>query len=122
MPFLRVGSVAGSVVTLNKAGEGISTVQAKTYSWSATNNLAGVKCLVIGENGNWSGRVATITANTTTTVTLDVIGALAFGDFLLPAPPGYTEFGYMGTFYNDTAEVRNIYDTGSIAKSYGVQL
>jgi hypothetical protein len=122
MPFLRVGSIAGSVVTLNKAGEGIHTVQAKTYSWNSTNNLAGVECLVIGENGNWSGRVATITANTATTVTLDSVGSLAFGDFLLPAPPGYTYFCYLGSAYYDTAEVRNIYDSGVDVGSKGITL
>ena len=120
MPFLRVGSVAGSVVTLNKAGEGIHTVQAQTYAWLSGNNLAGVKCLVISEGGGWSGRITTITANTSTTVTLNAIGSLGFGDYLLPAPPGFTEFSYLGSFYMDTAEVRNIYDSGSIVKSKGI--
>ncbi|MGH8381739.1 hypothetical protein [Pseudomonas sp.] len=120
MPFLRVRSVAGLVVNLNKAGEGIHTAQAQTYAWGATNNLAGRKCLVISEGGGFSGRVATITANVAGSITLDVVGALAFGDMLLPAPPGFTEFGYLGSFYMDTAEVRNIYDSGSIVKSKGI--
>lgn len=122
MPFLRVASVAGLVVSLNKAGEGIHTVQAQTYSWAGVNNLSGVKCLVISEAGNFTGRVATITENKPGSVTLDSVGALAFGDFLLPAPPGFTEFCYLATFYNDTAEVRNIYDTGSEVVSKGIYI
>lgn len=122
MPFLRVGSIAGNVITLNKAGEGIHTVQPKTYAWTTPGNLVGKKCLIISENSIYSGRIATITGNTASTVTLDSVGTLAFGDFILPAPPGYDEFGYMGTFYLDTAEVRNIYDTGSQAFSYGIYL
>lgn len=116
MPFLRVGSVAGSVVTLNRAGEGVHTVTAQTYAWTTANNLAGVECLVISEGGGWSGRTTTITANTAGTVTLAAIGALAFGDFLLPAPPGKTHYVYLASFYMDTMEVRNIYDSGTIAK------
>lgn len=116
MPFLRVGSVSGSVVTLNKAGEGIHTAQAQTYAWNAANNLAGTECLVISENGNWSGRVTSITANAAGTVTLASVGTLAFGDMLLPAPPGMVHFVYLASFYMDTAEVRNIYDSGTLAK------
>lgn len=122
MPFLRVGSVAGNVITLNKAGEGIHSVTAQTYSWTATNNLAGVECLVISENGLWSGRVTTITANTGTTVTLADVGTLAFGDFILPAPPSFANYCYLGSFYLDTAEVRNIYDTGHMCKSKGIYI
>lgn len=121
MPFLRVGSVAGSVITLNKAGERIHTVQARSYAWVSPNNLAGCKCLIVAQNGVFSGRIATIVENTAATITLDTVGSLAFGDFILPAPPGYSEFGYMGTFYFDTEEVRNIYDTGVEVRSYGVQ-
>ncbi|UVL22383.1 hypothetical protein [Pseudomonas donghuensis] len=120
MPYLRVHSVAGLDVNLNKAGEGIHTAQAQTYAWTANNNLSGRKCLVISEGGGYSGRVATITANVPGKITLDNVGTLAFGDFLLPAPPGFTEFGYLGSFYMDTAEVRNIYDSGSIVKSKGI--
>lgn len=122
MPFLRVSSVVGLVVNLNKAGEGIHTVQSQTYAWSATNNLTGVKCLVISEAGIFSGRVATITANAPDSITLDSVGALAFGDYLLPAPPGFAEFCYLATFYYDTLEVRNIYDTGIEVVSKGIYI
>lgn len=122
MPFLRAGSVAGSVITLNKAGEGIHTVQAKTYDW-ATDSLAGVDCLVINETiggvaNNFSGRVTTVTANTGTTVTLETIGTVGAFDFILPAPPGYDDYVYLGAFYFDTAEVRNLADAGAEVQAY----
>lgn len=117
MPFLRVGSVAGSIVTLNKAGEGVHTVQAQTYNWTAPNVLNGVDCLVITEAGGYKGRVTTFTASTNTTVTLATPGALAFGDFILPAPTGFDQYCYLGSFYLDTAEVRNIYDTGFLVRA-----
>lgn len=117
MPFLRVASVAGNIVTLNRAGEAIHTVSAQTYAWTAANNLVGVECLIISEGGGWSGRTTTITANTSGTITLASVGSLAFGDFLLPAPPNKTYFVYLASWYMDTAEVRNIYDTGSVVKA-----
>jgi hypothetical protein len=117
MPYLRVMSVVGNVVNLNKGGEGIHTAQAQSYAWSAANNLAGTECLIISEGGGWSGRVATITANTTTSVTLNNVGSLAFGDYLLPAPPGKSYYAYLGSWYMDDDAVRNIYDTGLLIKS-----
>lgn len=120
MPFLRVASVDGKVVSLNKAGEGIHTLQAQTYAWTSENNLRTAKCLIISEGGRFSGRVTTVTANNNGTVTLHDVGELGFGDFLLPAPPASEEFGYLGTFYMDTQEVRNIHDTGSIVRSRGI--
>ncbi|NER61108.1 hypothetical protein G3435_16270 [Pseudomonas sp. MAFF212428] len=122
MPFLRVGSVDGNVITLNKAGEGVHEVAAQTYDWSAHDNLAGVECLVISEGGQWSGRVAHIVANTSTSITLDDAGSLSFGAFLLPAPPGFAHFCYLAPFYLDTHEVRNIYDTGTEVVSRGIYI
>lgn len=122
MPYLRVGSVAGNVVTLNKAGEGIHTVIAAAYSWTSTNNLAGCECLIISEGGGWSGRVATITANDSGSVTLSSAGSLAFGDFILPSPVSKAHYVYLASFYFDTAEVRNIYDSGSVVKSKMIYL
>lgn len=128
MPFLRVGSVTGSVATLNYAGEGSGahSIAAATYAWGSTNNLAGADCLVInetigGRSNCLSGRVASITANTGTTVTLDTIGSVGAYDFLLPAPPGFAHYVYLGCFYSDTSgtDIRNIADSGTLAKSYG---
>jgi hypothetical protein len=117
MPFLRAGTVAGSVVPLVDAGEGQTAPASTTYAWTATNNLAGTECLVISENTGWSGRVTTITANSASSITLSAIGSITASDFLLPAPPGFDHFVYLGSFYFDTLEVRNIYDTGDLVKA-----
>ena len=117
MPFLRAGTVAGSVVPLVDAGEGETAPASTTYAWTASNNLANTECLVISENSGWSGRVTTITANSGSSVTLATIGSVTAGDFLLPAPPGFDNYVYLGSFYFDTAEVRNIYDAGNIVKA-----
>jgi len=120
MPFIRVGSVAGSVCTLNYGGENSHTITPATYTWGA-NSLAGVECLVIneGSNNRFSGRVTTITANTTTTVTLNAIGSVGAYDYLLPAPPGFDHYCYLGSFYNDSGSAPyNIADNGIMAMSY----
>ena len=123
MPCLRAGSVLGSQVTLCSAAEGIHSNTATTYAWTATNNLNGVDCLVINETVDgranaFSGRVTTITANTTTTVTLDDIGAVGTLDWLLPAPAGFGHYCYQGMFYYETpGDVRNIGDSGSLVKA-----
>lgn len=120
MPFIRVGSVVGSVCTLNYGGENSHTITPATYTWGA-NSLAGVECLVIneGSDNRFSGRVTTITANTTTTVTLNAIGSVGAYDYLLPAPPGFDHYCYLGSFYNDSASAPyNIADNGIMAMSY----
>jgi hypothetical protein len=120
MPFIRVGSVAGSVCTLNYGGENSHTIAAATYNW-ASNSLANTDCLIINEgSGNrFSGRTTTITANTGTTVTLNTIGSIGAYDYLLPAPPGYTHYCYLCSFYNDAAGAPyNIADNGSLVQSY----
>jgi hypothetical protein len=124
MPFLRCRTVPGSgVVTFNKTGEGQHTAVAATYNW-ANDVLAGTEVLVINESGSrvngWSGRVARCTANTNAQLTLDDAGTIGFGDYLLPAPPGWRHYGYVGSFYVDTAEVRNFADDGKNVRSYGV--
>ena len=123
MPFLRAGTVAGSQITLCSAAEGIHTNTATTYAWISTNNLAGTDCLVINETVDgranaFSGRTTTITGNTPTTVTLSSIGAITTFDWILPAPPGFDNYCYMGSFYYETpGDVRNIADTGSLVKA-----
>jgi hypothetical protein len=123
MPFLRAGTVAGSQITFCSAAEGIHSNTATTYAWSSTNNLAGVECLVINETVDgranaFSGRTTTITANTTTTITLANIGAITTFDWILPAPPGFDNYCYMGSFYYESpGDVRNIGDTGSLVKA-----
>ena len=123
MPCLRAGSVSGSSITLCSAAEGIHSNTATTYAWTANNNLNGVECLVINETVNgranaFSGRVTTISANTTTTVTLATIGTVGAFDWLLPAPPGFDHYCYQGMFYYETpGDVRNIADSGSLVKA-----
>lgn len=126
MPYIRARTVSGSDVTFNKAGEGVHSAIAQTYAW-AVDALAGTECLVISETVDsranaFSGRVTSITANTTGQMTLASVGAVAAYDWLLPAPPGFDHYRYLGSFYYDTAEVRNIADTGNLVKSYGINL
>jgi hypothetical protein len=122
MPFLRAGVVSGSNIPLSRAGEGIYITSTQTYAWTSTNNLAGTDLLVISENGGFSGRVTTITANSTSQITAATIGSITEGDYLLPAPPGFDNYVYLGSFYEDTAEVRNIYDTGNLVKAKMIYL
>lgn len=117
MPFLRAGTVSGANVPLIKAGERVHALTAQSYAWGASNNMAGTECLVISENGGFSGRVTTITANSASQITVADAGSLAAYDFLLPAPPGFEHYAYLGSFYFDTAEVRNIYDSGTLVKA-----
>ena len=118
MPFLRVGKILDDRLILMPAGEGSpSTNVTAFYDWSSTDILAGNDILVVSENGNFSGRVTTITSNDQGSITLSKIDGISPGDFLLPAPPNAEHYVYLGTFYFDTAEVRNIYDSGNVVKS-----
>jgi hypothetical protein len=117
MPFLRAGVVAGSSIGLIKAGEGQTSDVTQTYAWTTTNNLVGTDILAITESGAFSGRVTQITANSVSSITVSTIGSIANHDTFLPAPPGYTYYVYLGSFYMDTAEVRNIYDSGTLVKA-----
>ncbi|WP_375599385.1 hypothetical protein [Devosia sp. Naph2] len=116
-PFLRARSVAGGVITLGKCGEladALGTLPAATYSW-ADDALVGTEVLVITEMfsaQSWTMRVATVTANTATTITLDTIGNVAAGSLLLLAPSGWDYYRYCTSFYYDTAEIRNMFDGG----------
>jgi hypothetical protein len=116
MPFLRAFSVAGSTINLAQFKEGMVANVAQTYAWTSTNNLAGTDLLVISEGGGFSGRVTNITANTSGSVSVGSLGAITTGSTFLPAPPGFDHYVYLGSFYFDTAEVRNIYDSGSLVK------
>lgn len=117
-PFLYVKSVSGSVCTLGKCGEvtNVNEIADATYTWPV-NSLAGTDVLVVSEtfgsgNPSWTMRKAKITANTTTSVTLDAIGNIGPKCMLLPAPAGFEHYRYCATFYIDTAEVRNFFDGG----------
>lgn len=129
-PFLKVRTVAGNVITLSASGEADYTSVSRTHTF-ATNGLAGAECLVINETlsgraNAWSGRMATITANTTSTVTLSSAGSMAFGDWFLPAPK-FDHYVYLGCGYFEAssgslAELRNFADSGALVKTRGTNL
>lgn len=129
-PLLKAGSVAGSVITLAVSGEGDYGTGARTHSFG-TNGLVGAEVLVITETINtranaWSGRIAKVTANTTSTITLDQIGNIGAHDYILVAPP-FDHFHYLGARYFEAgagslAELRNFSDDGRLIKTRGVNL
>ncbi len=124
VPFLRVDTVVGSGVTLRKAGEAVHSASPQTYTWP-TDGVNGADCLVITETISgrpmaFSGRETTITDSAPDAVTLQDIGGIAPGDWILPAPLGFDHYRYCGSFYVDTAEVRNIADSGTLVRSRGV--
>lgn len=129
VPFLRVRSVASNVITLGQARLGDDELggllPAETYTWTPAE-LVGLQVLVIsedvlgGKTNILGSRVTTITAATTTTITLDDIGGIGARDWILPAPSGYDFFRYLGTFYVDSAEVTNLYDDGCMVRYLGV--
>lgn len=118
MPFLRLASPVGQTAALIAAGEGnhdLATTM--SYSWSSTNNLAGTDCLVINEGLQFSGRITTVVGNSPNSIALDNMTGITAGGFILPAPPGYQHYVYLGSFYFDSAEVRNVYDDGRAVRS-----
>lgn len=118
MPFLRLAAPSGLVCNIIAGGENVTNLSATaSHSWTATNNLAGAEVLIISENGAFSGKTTTVTANTSTSVTLANVHSLAAGDFILIAPPGWDHYVYLGSFYYDSTEVRNFYDTGFMVKA-----
>lgn len=99
-------------------------ISAKMYNMNA-NVLAGVDVLIINETidnraNSFSGRTAKAISNTSSSVTVDDAGTIGEKDYFLPAPPQFQHYRYLGTFYLDTHEVRNIADTGSIVKYRGI--
>lgn len=127
MPFLRARNVAGvDGVNLNRAGENSMDDAEQSYDWPR-NSLVGSDCLVItetvsGRRNAFSGRVTRIKANSATGINLESRGAVGPLDFLLPAPPGFGQYRYLGAFYVDNKEVRNIQDSGRLVKARMVNL
>lgn len=109
VPYLTVKGVAGLVVTLGLNGEGKDPNLAATYDWPV-DALAGAEVLLIEEGFTKSRRMVACTANTTTTITLDDVGALAQGDRILVMPNGWDNYASLGAHYLDVAEPRNIAD------------
>lgn len=128
MPFIRLNNVVGSTGDFGLCGENSKrrTAGAKTMNIAA-NALDGVDCLVVSETidgrpAAMSGRVTTVASNTTTSITLSDAGTVADFDYLLCAPPGFDHYRYLGTFYRDTAEVRNMADSGGEFLTRGIFL
>lgn len=113
VPYFTVASRAGSVLTFGDPGIGANSSATTTYSGLATDALVGVDVLVIDEEEWLIGRTTTATANTNGTLTLADAGTLAQGDRVLVAPPGYQEYVWLCDIYIDSAEPRNIADTGA---------
>lgn len=119
VPYLRAYSVAGSVITLGEGGwnQASATMVTETLN-TTTDSMAGRDAIVIGEGGEWSGRTLSITANTTTTVTVDTIGSIATLDYLLPIPEA-DYFVYLGSVYIEGSEPKNLaYTAGGRVNSH----
>lgn len=91
-----------------------------------TNAINGVDCLIISETVDsrpnaWSGRVEKLSSTGTNYALIQGgnYGGIAQWDWLLPAPPGFQHYRYLGTFYRDTAEIRNFADSGTIVATRG---
>jgi hypothetical protein len=131
MPYIRANAITGNTITFGAGGEHSTTYlkttpDVKTYSFPV-NSLVGCDVLIInetvgGRNGQPSGRIAKVTANTNVDVTLDDVGAMTIGDYFLIAPPNFDDYGYMATFYKDSAELRNISDSGNLVKATMIYL
>lgn len=123
MPYLRLGTPSQGVFPTVKGGEGFNYSADTDYPmavdhiWKSTNNLVGTEALLISENAGWSGRVTTVAFNDNNEISFKAPGSLTKGDFVLVAPPNCKYFVWLVDFYRDTAEVRNIYDSGFITKS-----
>ena len=110
MPFFRCYSVSGLDITLGAGGENKNITPATATYSIGVDALAGTQCMVVTEGGVVSRRMATITANTTTTITLDDATGITQLDFIMPVPPGVDEYHYLGSALRDAADWRNIAD------------
>jgi len=122
VPFFRAASVATNVVTLAQGGESDGdTVTTTTYN-IATNALVGAEVLIIQEGRQFSGKTTTVTANTNSTITLANAGSMGPNDFFIVSPPAYDNYCYLGSWYLDTSEPRNMADALQEVNSWGVDV
>lgn len=131
MPMIRASSIVGNVFYYGRGGE-FSTIHTNPkpapYSYSFPDDiLKGCDVLVInesigGRDGQHSGRLTKVMNNTNTSVTLEDIGTIKEGDYILIAPPNVKDYGYIGSLYYDTQEIRNISDSGVEVKATMVYL
>lgn len=123
MPFFRAGTVTGSNVAFTYGGEGPQSHALNAITYAMANNaLANCDCLVINEGSYqaFKGRATKVTANTNAQLTLQDVGTVATFNYLLVAPPGFKHYAYLGSVYMDTAEPRNLADTGSMVGTRGI--
>jgi hypothetical protein len=88
MPFLRALSVSGSTINLSQFKEGMVSLVAPNIRLDNAKQLGWNRLLVIKENGGFSGRVTTMTSNSSGAIAVDSIGSIVPTDTFLPAPPG----------------------------------
>lgn len=122
VPFLRLDTTTnGDTFTLMHSGEfAPCTPRTPSCSWRTLPSLTDV--LVVtetleGRPSCFSGRVTRIRNATADSCTLVDPGTVGHGDFLLPAPPGFRHYGYLGCFYYAAGEVRPLADTGTLVKA-----
>lgn len=111
-PFFRAFSVTGNEITLGEGKETTGENHVSTTYDMDTNIMVGSDVLVIQEGGIWSGRTTSVTANTNGTITLSDASGISPGDFFLVAPPEFSDYCYLGSWYLDSAEPRNRADEG----------
>lgn len=109
IPFLRVKSKTGNTLEFAECGMNGDINTKKNYNFK---DLTNHEVLIINENGKWSGLVKKIVNNTIDTITLDNIGNLQVGDFILPAPQ-LDNYVYLGSFYIDPLTASNRGDDGN---------
>lgn len=122
VPFFRAGSVAANVISLAQGGESdADTVTATTYDM-ATDALVGSEVLIIQEGRQFSGKTTTVTANTNGSVTVADAGSMGPNDFFIVSPPSKDHYCYLGSWYLDTGEPRNMADTLQEVNSWGIDV
>jgi hypothetical protein len=113
VPFFRAFSVVGNEITLGEGKETTGENHIASAYDMAIDVMVGSEVLIIQENGIWSGRTTSVTANTSSTITVADASGVQPGDFFLVAPPEFAEYCYLGGWYLDTSSPRNRADTGS---------
>jgi hypothetical protein len=112
LPFFRAFSVTGNEITLGEGKETTGEDHVQTSYDMAIDVMVGADALIIQENGKWSGRTTTVTSNTAGSITLSDASGVSPGDFVLVAPPEFSDYCYLGSWYLDTNSPRNRADTG----------
>jgi len=128
VPYFRVHSIdapANQMYLMAQAGEGIHGTSGglANYNYS-TSELAGSEILYCSETVNGvanvlSGATTIVTAASASSLVVSTLNNINVLDYVLVAPK-YDHYRYCGSFYEDTAEIRNISDSGSLVMSKGI--